>query len=113
DLKAFYAAPTLRTLLQHNSAAPDDSVPAAPGVWSGQPQLTDPAERAAFRAARPAHGPPPASRTLPERAPGHLDVRARRRTPRTFDPRPVTLEALADLLDSLRRTDAGGRPAFL
>ncbi|MCX4784013.1 non-ribosomal peptide synthetase [Streptomyces sp. NBC_01264] len=113
DLKAFYAAPTLRTLLQHNYAPADDLVPAAPGVWSGWPQLTDPAERAAFRAARPAHGPAPASRTLPERAPGHLDIRARRRTPRTFDPRPVTLEALADLLDSLRRTDAGGRPAFL
>ncbi|MEU3172928.1 amino acid adenylation domain-containing protein [Streptomyces sp. NPDC007000] len=113
DLKAFYAAPTLRTLLQHNSAPPDDSVPTAPGVWSGWPQLTDPAERAAFRAARPAHGPAPASRTLPERAPGHVDIRARRRTPRTFAPHPVTLEALADLLDSLRRTDAGGRPAFL
>ncbi|WP_405196269.1 amino acid adenylation domain-containing protein [Streptomyces anulatus] len=113
DLKAFYAAPTLRTLLQYNSAPADDLVPAAPGVWSGWPQLTDPAERAAFRAARPAHGPAPVSRTLPERAPGHLDIRARRRTPRTFDPRPVTLEALADLLDSLRRTDASGRPAFL
>ncbi|MGW4108992.1 SagB/ThcOx family dehydrogenase [Streptomyces sp. NPDC004976] len=68
---------------------------------------------AAFRAARPAHGPAAASRTLPERAPGHLDVRARRRTPRTFDLRPVTLEALADLLDSLRRTHVDGRPAFL
>ncbi|MEV7189325.1 amino acid adenylation domain-containing protein [Kitasatospora sp. NPDC093102] len=113
DLKDFYAAPTLRTLLQQADEPTDTPVPAAPGVWSGWPQLTDPAERAAFRAARPAHGPAPATRTLPDRAPGNLDVRARRRTPRTFDPLPVTLDALADLLDSLRRTEAGGRPAFL
>ncbi|MDX3025806.1 non-ribosomal peptide synthetase [Streptomyces acidiscabies] len=113
DLKAFYAAPTLRTLLQHTDAPTDAPAPTAPGVWSGWPQLTDPEQRAAFRAARPAHGPAPASRTLPERPPGHLDLRARRRTPRAFDSRPVTLDAFADLLESLRRTDAGGRPAFL
>uniref|UniRef100_UPI002F9169BB AMP-binding protein n=1 Tax=Kitasatospora sp. NBC_01519 TaxID=2903576 RepID=UPI002F9169BB len=113
DLKAFYAVPTLRTLLRHADAPTDDPVPAAPGAWSGWPQLTDPEKRAAFRAARPAHGPAPVSRTLPEQEPGHLDLRARRRTPRTFGPRPVTLAALADLLESLRRTDTGGRPAFL
>ncbi|MFG2844263.1 amino acid adenylation domain-containing protein [Kitasatospora sp. NPDC048296] len=114
DLKAFYAAPTLRTLLQYADAPTDDPAPAAPGAWSGWPQLTDPAERAAFRAARPAHGPAPASRTLPERAPARMDARARRRTPRRFTTtRPVTLDALADLLESLRRTEAGGWPAFL
>lgn len=113
DLKAFYAAPTLRTLLQHAHQPIETPVPAAPGVWSGWPQLTDPAERAAFRAARPAHGPAPATRTLPQRPPAAMEARARRRTPRTFDPRPVTLDALADLLESLRRTEAGGRPAFL
>ncbi|MFD9064160.1 amino acid adenylation domain-containing protein [Kitasatospora purpeofusca] len=113
DLKAFYAAPTLRTLLQHADRPTDAPAPAAPGVWSGWAQLTDPAERAAFRAARPAHGPAPAARVLPQRPPAAMEARARRRTPRAFTPRPVTLDALVDLLDSLRRAEAGGRPAFL
>ncbi|MEV4560023.1 amino acid adenylation domain-containing protein [Kitasatospora sp. NPDC049285] len=115
DVKVFYQAPTLRTLLQHTDApaAEQPTSPVVPGAWSGWPQVTDPAERAAFRAARPARGLAPALRTLPQRPPGRVDARARRRTPRGFDPRPVTVDALTDLLESLRRTDTGGRPAHL
>ncbi|MBB2910616.1 amino acid adenylation domain-containing protein [Streptosporangium becharense] len=114
DLAAFYDAPTLRTIVEQAGPA---AVPAPGGSpatpWTGWTPLTDPDDRAAFRSTRPAYPPAPATRVLPGNPPRRMAARARRATPRSFTGETVPATALADLLDSMRRTDAGGRPAFL
>jgi SagB-type dehydrogenase family enzyme len=112
DLRAFYATPTLRTLLGTPGTA---AVPAAPNTtagWAGWQQLSDPDERAAFRACRPNYGTAPRERVLPLSDPIALAERRARRTPRTFADRTVPATTLSDLLDCLRRVDLGDRIAY-
>jgi amino acid adenylation domain-containing protein len=115
DLAAFYRTPTLRTLLQDTDTpapARDGHAPSA-SPWSEYTQLTDPDERAAFRAARPAYQPAPRRRILPPAPPHGQDVHQQRSTSREFTRRPVTASALGHLLDSLRRDPTPGRTGFL
>ena len=114
DLTAFYRTPTLRTLVA-GAGSGGTTVPSAAvrTPWTGWDRITDPAERAAFRAERPAFPPAHPVRILPDRPPLRSEARAQRFTPRSFAKDPVPLDALAGLLDSMRRANINGRAAFL
>ncbi|MFF4402277.1 AMP-binding protein [Streptomyces sp. NPDC001480] len=110
DLKTFYRNPVLRTLLEHTG--PPDSpgdAPTAATPWTSFRELTDPADRANFRAAAPFYPPAPPTRTLPALSP---PATTRAATPRSFTPAPVSAQALSRLLSCMRRTDRDGRSVF-
>ncbi|MEU6718285.1 amino acid adenylation domain-containing protein [Nonomuraea sp. NPDC046802] len=120
DLAEFYQTPTLRTLLRHAGASHADNradnrpAPAAlPSPWTALPTLTDPEQREHFRSSRPAYPSAPAHRILPAPRSSPASCRERRFTARRFSGRPVTIDALGHLLESLRREPTPGRSGFL
>ncbi|WP_414939901.1 amino acid adenylation domain-containing protein [Amycolatopsis sp. cmx-11-51] len=112
DLGRFYRNPTLRTLAAYHIPISRPSHEAVANSAWATTVITDPDERAAFCARRPVFPLAPRWRTLPDRPVRLTTARLRPPTARSFGDRAVSAAALSDLLDSLRRSTAGGRLGF-